>query len=64
MCKALPGADERCVVDGCAAGLRCDPSTARCTLLLTAGSECLADDACASSACRGGRCVSPGRCGG
>jgi hypothetical protein len=63
-CKPIPKDGEPCAVDGCAEGLRCDPDTTRCAPLVQKGGSCLADDACASGACRGGRCVSPGRCGG
>lgn len=63
-CKALPTDGQPCAVDGCATGLRCDPDEGKCTPLRGQGAECLADDACESGACRDGRCVSPGRCGG
>jgi hypothetical protein len=63
-CKSLPKASVRCVVDGCAEGLRCDRDTTLCKPFIEVGGDCLDDNACASGACRGRRCVSPGRCGG
>ncbi len=63
-CKSLPKAGERCVIDGCAPGFRCDPETTLCEAYREAGEDCVDDNACASGACRGGKCVSPGRCGG
>lgn len=63
-CKPLPKEGLRCVVDGCAPGLRCDPDANLCVTFIEAGGACVDDNACASGACRGGKCVSPGRCGG
>jgi hypothetical protein len=63
-CKALPPAGAACADDACAEGLRCDPDTGKCVKLGEEGDACDADDACASAACRGGKCASPGRCGG
>ena len=63
-CKALPKDGKPCLVDGCAEGHRCDLDKGICLRLVAVGAACDADDACASGACRGGKCVSPGRCGG
>lgn len=63
-CKPLPGPDQACPSEECAEDLRCNPETARCTPLVGRGGGCAADDECASGACRDGKCVSPGRCGG
>jgi hypothetical protein len=63
-CKPPPGPDQACPSEECAEGLRCHPETAKCTPLLGPGGTCVADDECGSGACKGGKCVSPGRCGG
>lgn len=63
-CKALPTAGQRCLAGACAEGFHCDADTAVCQPYIELGKACLDDNACATGACRGGKCVSPGLCGG
>jgi len=63
-CRPLPGTGDPCPTDECASGLRCAPTTRTCEPLVAKGGTCASDDACVSGACRDGRCVSPGLCGG
>ncbi|MBX3227608.1 MAG: hypothetical protein KIT84_14735 [Labilithrix sp.] len=63
-CRPFPAAGEPCAPDGCAAGMRCNPDTAVCDELVAKGGDCTSDEACASGACRAGKCATPGRCGG
>ena len=63
-CKPLPAIGQKCPGGACASGARCDPSTAACVRLVGSGGACQIDAECASGACNGGTCVSPGRCGG
>lgn len=64
VCKPFPAAGQPCAPDGCAAGMRCNPDTLVCEVLVAKGEACTSDDACASGACRSGKCATPGRCGG
>jgi hypothetical protein len=63
-CKPAPKTGEHCPSGECAAGLRCDPVKTTCAPLVAKDGACQADDECASGACRGGKCASPGKCGG
>jgi hypothetical protein len=63
-CKALPGVGQKCPGAACVPGARCDPATGACVALVAAGGSCQVDAECRSGACNGGKCVSPGRCGG
>jgi hypothetical protein len=63
-CRPIPKTREACPTGECALGLRCAPETRTCVGLVAKGGTCTADDECESGACRDGRCISPGLCGG